>query len=94
MYADGQLALTGRVHSDVRERKPVTDKVATSVSYAASAGTATWSILTVQEWGVVAGILIGVATWCTNAYYKRKDEARKAELQALDIEIRRKQLEG
>lgn len=67
---------------------------ATTASYTAAGFTTTWGLLTVQEWGIVAGIVIGVATWATNAYYRRRESERRAVLDDLDRQIKEAQLEA
>ena len=68
---------------------------ATKASYAASVGTTLGSAATAQWVGVLAGILIGLATFWANWYWrKREHEARRAHerkelaLQKAELDIR------
>lgn len=61
---------------------------ATAASYTAAGFTTTWGIFTVQEWGIVAGIVIGIATWATNRHYRKREDARQVELAELDKRIK------
>ena len=46
-------------------------KTASDISYGASAATVV-SGLTVNEWGVVVGLIIGTATFAVNWWYRHK----------------------
>lgn len=92
MHHEQTLQLAHRARADEKGKR-MTDR-ATAASYAASGFTTTWGLLTVQEWGVVAGLLIGIATWATNTYYRRQESKRRARLAELDEQIREAQLEA
>lgn len=47
------------------------ERVATKATYAAS-GVTIYSGLTVNEWGVVVGIFLGIATFGFNVWFKMK----------------------
>ncbi|MBT11848.1 MAG: hypothetical protein CMI02_07425 [Oceanospirillaceae bacterium] len=47
------------------------DKASTAASYTASAVT-TLAGLTINEWVAIGGLLIGVATFLTNLWYRRE----------------------
>ena len=49
----------------------------TPISYLASLF-AVVSGLTVNEWGVIAGIIIGTATFAVNWWYKHKQDMRES----------------
>lgn len=83
----------GRVHHSDRRARTMSDH-ATTASYTAAGFTTTWGLLTVQEWGIVAGIAIGIATWATNAYYRRQESQRRARLAELDEQIKEAKLEA
>ena len=49
----------------------IIEKTASKVAYTASAGTV-FCGFTVNEWGIVAGIILGVATFTFNVWFKMK----------------------
>lgn len=62
---------------------------------------AAWGILTSQEFGIVFGMLVGVAGLCLNYYFKKRDdkyklaeERRKQELHELTIKAMAENKEG
>ena len=78
----------------------MTEKIAdtaTVVTYAASA-TAVVSGLTLTDWGVISGITIGILTYLTNWYFRRREARAILRLKELETEeaklrIARQQLE-
>jgi hypothetical protein len=65
-------------------------KVASGTTYAGAATTVT-SWLTLNNVGVVIGILVALAGYVTNAYYRRRDHELTARL-ALEDSARRAEL--
>ncbi|ANB27217.1 hypothetical protein A6F57_19760 [Alteromonas stellipolaris] len=64
----------------------MTDK-ASMTTYAGSALSAVWGVMTSQEFGILAGVIIAVAGLLVNFYFKmRDDKYKQAE------EIRKQQL--
>lgn len=62
---------------------------------------AAWGILTSQEFGIVFGMLVGIAGLCLNYYFKKRDdkyklaeERRKQELHELTIKAMAENKEG
>lgn len=55
------------------------DKVSTAVSYTASAVT-TVAGLSINEWVAIGGLLIGVATFATNVWFRREQIKIQREL--------------
>ncbi|PTV44520.1 lysis protein [Acinetobacter oleivorans] len=62
---------------------------ATKFSYGYVVGGGLIGIVGKIDWAVVISILIGVATYLTNLYFKRRDEKRADEIH----ELRKKQYE-
>lgn len=65
-----QLAANDDITADAIER------VATKSVYAAS-GVSIVSGLTVNEWGVIVGMILGVATFAFNIWFKMKYQRNK-----------------
>ncbi|MDR6298256.1 class II holin family protein [Pantoea dispersa] len=66
--------------------KIMPDKIASGITYCTSGGLVCNGVLSWYEriyhldWnfiGLVTGVLLGVATFAVNAYYKRRDDARR-----------------
>lgn len=55
------------------------------MSYFFNGFTFVLGVLTLQEIAALVGIVLGILTYWTNLYFKKKDEARKAELHAIHI---------
>jgi uncharacterized alkaline shock family protein YloU len=78
----------------------MSEKVATTstaVTYAASVATVI-SGLTLTDWGVIAGISIGILTYVTNWFLRRKEvaanvAAKKLEMEEISLRIERERLE-
>lgn len=64
----------------------------TAASYTAATATATWGLFTAQEWGLIIGTLCAIATAGVNAYYRRQDRKGRAQLEALDRQIKEAEL--
>lgn len=71
----------------------MTDK-ASALTYTSGALTALWGFVTSQEFGILAGVLIGLAGFAVNWYYKQKDEARKQEDERRKEELHQLKLKG
>jgi len=54
----------------------MTDK-ASMTTYAGSALSAVWGVMTSQEFGILAGVLIGVVGLLVNFYFKLRDDRYK-----------------
>ncbi len=77
------------------------DRVSSFFAYLWSIILGGFGILTINEWATLIGIIIGFATFFTNRYYKKKEDARKAEVHSwnakmfeLDYQIKKKQAGG
>lgn len=75
--------------------KTMPDKVASALSYGTSGGLIVGGWRGWFEWfhgldwnfiGLSSGVLLGIATFAVNVYYKRRDDARKEESHKFDIE--------
>lgn len=70
---------------------------ATKFTYGYVVGGSLIGVVGKIDWAVVFSILIGLATYFTNLYFKRRDEKRKNEiheLQTKQYELTKKRLEG
>lgn len=65
--------------SQYGDRFRMTDK-ATATNYIASGLTALWGMVTIDHIVAVIGIIIGIATFAVNVYFKRKEDRRQEEL--------------
>lgn len=70
----------------------MTDK-ASAVTFISSVLTAGWGFVTTQAFGIVAGVVIGVAGLAVNYYfkrkeldYKRREDKRQQELHKLTVQ--------
>lgn len=54
-------------------------------SYLFNSFTAIVGVLTLQEWALVVGTLLGVLTYLTNLYFKRREDRRQSELHQLKV---------
>lgn len=63
----------------------MTDRYSAS-SYFASVINILFGAMTLQEVGVMIGIFLGILTYLTNLYYKRKQDKRESELHAIKID--------
>lgn len=71
-------------NSPFDHERSMIDKSST-VTYASGTLTALWGFVTSQEFGIFAGVLIGLLGLLVNIYYKQKDEKRKQEIHALQF---------
>jgi positive regulator of sigma E activity len=55
-------------------------------SYVVNGAAVLFGAVTFQEFLTICGLLLGLATFLVNAYYKRKDEIRKQEVHDIYIE--------
>lgn len=78
--------------------KTMPDKIASGATYCASGGLVCNGVLTFYEWahrldwnfiGLVSGVLLGIATFAVNAYYKRKENAREEQARQEEAEQQR-----
>lgn len=53
------------------------EKHASWISYTSN-GMAIFCGLTLNDWGMLVGIVVGLATFCINWYYKAKEDRRHA----------------
>lgn len=70
---------------------------ATKFTYRYVGGGSLIGVIGKIDWAVVFLILIGIATFLTNLYFKKRDEKRKDEiheLQTKQYELTKKRLEG
>ncbi|RMG70573.1 MAG: hypothetical protein D6711_16985 [Chloroflexi bacterium] len=65
--------------TDPNHYEHIAAKTAAVASYA-SAGATTFFGLTLNEWGVIIGMLCSVLTYATYLYFKIRDDKRKSEL--------------
>ncbi|KKW51382.1 hypothetical protein XB02_06510 [Pantoea ananatis] len=75
--------------------KTMPDKIASALSYGTSGGLIVGGWRGWFEWfhgldwnfiGLSSGVLLGIATFAVNVYYKRRDDARKEASHQFDIE--------
>ncbi|UYK97790.1 class II holin family protein [Pantoea ananatis] len=75
--------------------KTMPDKIASTLSYGTSGGLIVGGWGGWFEWfhgldwnfiGLSSGVLLGIATFAVNVYYKRRDDARKEASHQFDIE--------
>lgn len=68
------------------DMKIMPDKIASGLTYCTSGGLVCNGLLSWYDWfyhldwnfiGLVTGVLLGIATFAVNAYYKRRDDARR-----------------
>lgn len=64
--------------SQYGDRFRMTDKT-TATNYIASGLTALWGMVTIDPVAMI-GIIIGIATFAVNVYFKRKEDRRQEEL--------------
>lgn len=66
------------MHAYEQTNRPfsMTDK-ASMTTYAGSALSAVWGVMTSQEFGILAGVLIGVVGLLVNFYFKLRDDRYK-----------------
>lgn len=70
---------------------------ATKFTYGYVVGGSLIGVIGKIDWAVVFSILIGIATFLTNLYFKKRDDKRKDEiheLQTKQYELTKKRLEG
>jgi len=75
-----QLLLTIIMHTfneQPKDDKPMIDR-ASATTYISGAMTALWGFVTSQQFGILAGVLIGLAGLMVNYLHKQKDLAFKA----------------
>ncbi|MDA5482167.1 HP1 family phage holin [Yersinia intermedia] len=77
------------------------DRVSSFFAYLWSVIIGAFGLFTINEWATLIGVIIGFATFFTNRHYKRKEDARKAEVHSwnaqmfeLDYQIKKKQSGG
>lgn len=61
----------------------MTETTASKASYLSSGGATVLGLLTLQDWAVIIGIFLAVATFAVNVYFQRKRDAREVELAEL-----------
>lgn len=62
------------------------DKYSSPFSYAWSLMVALIGAMSLNEWGILSGMAIGVGTFFINRYYKKKEEKRLEERQGWERE--------
>lgn len=67
--------------------------IASNITYAASGSTAFFGAWTANELALLAGFLLGVATFAVNLYYKRKQLALDEYYREQHLVLKRKELE-
>tara|TARA_Y100000780_G_scaffold109857_1_gene99264 strand:- start:1481 stop:1786 length:306 start_codon:yes stop_codon:yes gene_type:complete len=65
------------IHQNLKDDQPMIDK-ASATTYTSGALTALWGFVTSQQFGILAGVLIGLAGLMVNYLHKQKDLAFKA----------------
>ena len=63
------------------DRFKMSDKT-TATNYTASGLTALWGMVTIDHIVAVIGVIICIATFVVNVYFKRKEDRRQEELHA------------
>lgn len=71
-------------NNSINTEQEMIDRSST-VTYMSGTLTALWGFVTSQEFGIFAGVLIGLLGLAVNVYYKQKDERRKQEIHALQL---------
>jgi hypothetical protein len=79
------------LHSPAIDNKLMADK-ASITTYIGGGISAAWGLVTSQEFGILIGMLVGIAGLCVNYYfkkredsYKRAEERRKQELYEITL---------
>lgn len=64
------------LHSLTIDNKSMADK-ASITTYIGGGISAFWGIVTSQEFGILIGMLVGIAGLCVNYYFKKRDDKYK-----------------
>jgi hypothetical protein len=56
------------------------DKTTTTMSYTASGATAAGGLLSLNDWALVIGIIVAIATFGLNWWYQARKDSREREL--------------
>ena len=92
-----KACMNGQTNSVVEAAASTTAATATKFTYGYVLGGSLVGFVGKIDWAVVFSILIGIATYLTNLYFKKRDEKRKNEiheLQTKQYELTKKRLEG
>lgn len=69
------------------------EKVTTHSSYLVNFIACAFGVITLQELGVFVGIILGIATFITNLYFKNRQDVRQEREHYLDIKRKLKETE-
>lgn len=89
--------MNGQTNSVVEAAASTAAATATKFTYGYVVGGSLIGVVGKIDWAVVFSILIGLATYFTNLYFKRRDEKRKNEIHELQTKqyaLTKKRLEG
>lgn len=64
------------LHSLTIDNKSMADK-ASITTYIGGGISAFWGLVTSQEFGILIGMLVGIAGLCVNYYFKKRDDKYK-----------------
>jgi hypothetical protein len=64
------------LHSPTIDNKSMADK-ASITTYIGGGISAFWGLVTSQEFGILIGMLVGIAGLCVNYYFKKRDDKYK-----------------
>jgi len=81
-----KACMNDQTNSVVEAAASTAAATATKFSYGYMVGGGLIGIFGKIDWAVVISILIGVATYLTNLYFKRRDEKRADEIHKLRVE--------
>lgn len=92
-----KACMNGQTNSVVEAAASTAAATATKFTYGYVLGGSLIGVIGKIDWAVVFSILIGIATYLTNLYFKKRDEKRKDEIYALQTkqyELTKKRLKG
>lgn len=92
-----KACMNGQTNSVVEAAASTAAATATKFTYGYVLGGSLIGVIGKIDWAVVFSILIGIATFLTNLYFKKRDEKRKDEIHALQTkqyELTKERLKG
>ncbi len=92
-----KACMNDQTNSVVEAAASTAAATATKFTYGYVVGGSLIGVIGKIDWAVVFSILIGVATYLTNLYFKSRDEKRKNEihdLQTKQYELTKKRIQG
>ena len=92
-----KACMNDQTNSVVEAAASTAAATATKFTYGYVLGGSLIGVIGKIDWAVVFSILIGIGTYLTNLYFKKRDEKRKDEIHALQTkqyELTKKRLKG